>query len=84
MIMTRISCRAITAWIELNDGMLRFDTGDDATLVKVVYHGKVPVAEICHEYVPDIRADRRVTVMYPLVKRVAEPEPWDIPWGWRG
>ena len=54
--------------IELNDGMLRFDTGDDATLVKVVYHGKVPVAEICHEYVPDIRADRRVTVMYPLVK----------------
>lgn len=53
--------------IELNDWMLRFGDGDDATLVKVVYHGKMPVAEICHEYVPDIRADRRVTVMYPLV-----------------
>lgn len=54
--------------IELSDDMLYFDSSDDAPLVKVVYHGKVPVAEICNEYVPDIRADRRVTVMYPLVK----------------
>lgn len=54
--------------ISLTDAMLRFGEGNDAPLVKVVYHGKVPVAEICNEYVPDIRADRRVTVMYPLVK----------------
>ena len=58
--------------------------GDDATLVKVVYHGKVPVAEICHEYVPDIRADRRVTVMYPLVKGSPNLNRGIFLGGWRG
>lgn len=53
---------------EITPQMLTFDAGENSPLVKVVYYNDTPVAEICHEYIPDIRADRRVTVFYPLVK----------------
>ncbi len=42
----------------------------DETLVRVLYAGNggvmQPVLEICNEYVPVLRGDKRVTVVYPI------------------
>lgn len=43
-----------------------FGTSPTATLVKVLYNGGVPIVEICSEYVPKIRTDKRITVFYPI------------------
>lgn len=43
-----------------------FGTSATATLVKVLYNGGVPIVEICSEYVPKIRTDKRITVFYPI------------------
>lgn len=48
----------------INIDNLNFDT--NGTLVKVVYRGDKPIAEICNEFVPAIRADKRVNIIYPL------------------
>lgn len=46
------------------------------TLVRIVFAAPkgsseaVPVAEVCNEYVPKVRADRRITVIYPIVSGV--------------
>lgn len=49
---------------------LSFD--DKGSLVKVFYDSKKqPYIEVCSEYVPKIRTDRRVTVIYPIVNGVA-------------
>lgn len=51
---------------------MNFGTGADQTLVRVVYASnssngsQEPVLEVCNEYVPTIRGDRRVTVVYPV------------------
>ena len=42
---------------------------DEEPLVKVGYVDKIPMFEICNEYVPDIRGDRRVTIIYPIVNQ---------------
>lgn len=39
------------------------------TLVKVAYVNGVPLLEICNEYVPEIRGDKRVTIVYPINKQ---------------
>lgn len=44
-----------------------FGTDENATLVKVAYVDNVPMLEICNEYVPQIRGDKRVTIVYPVV-----------------
>lgn len=44
-----------------------FGTDHNSTLVKVVYQSDVPILEICNEYVPSIRSDKRVNVYYPIV-----------------
>lgn len=48
---------------------MTFDAKDE-TLVRVLYagNGRVlqPVLEICNEYVPVLRGDKRVTVVYPI------------------
>lgn len=49
-----------------NSHILDFSDSPDATLVKVIYKDGVPVCEVCNEYVPKIRSDRRVTVAYPI------------------
>ncbi len=46
-----------------------FGTDANATLVKVAYVNKVPILEICNEYVPEIRGDRRVTIVYPITSQ---------------
>lgn len=48
-----------------------FGTDADATLVKVAYVNKRPVLEICNEYVPEIRGDGRVSIVYPISKQSA-------------
>lgn len=41
-------------------------TDDDRSLCRILYLGGQPVVEVCSEYVPKIRTDRRVTVVYPI------------------
>lgn len=54
-----------------NASFMDFGTGSNETLVRVVYasHNKgalQPVLEICNEYVPAIRGDKRITVIYGI------------------
>lgn len=54
-----------------NASFMNFGTGEDQTLVRVVYasnnYGALqPVLEICNEYVPAIRGDKRITVIYGI------------------
>lgn len=54
-----------------NAPFMDFETGEEQTLVRVVYasinNGKLqPVLEICNEYVPTIRGDKRITVIYGI------------------
>lgn len=50
-----------------------FDNSDNraTSLVKVLYVSGVPTLEICQEYVPKIRSDRRITVIYPIYNGMA-------------
>lgn len=50
-------------------GLDDFGSGQNASLVKVAYVDKVPLLEICNEYVPEIRGDKRVTVVYPIMSQ---------------
>lgn len=58
--------------IELTPELLSFGEDADATLVKVLYASNTqsgtlsPVLEICNEYVPVIRGDKRITVIYGI------------------
>lgn len=47
-------------------GLADFGTDGDATLVKVLYGNGVPLVEVCNEFVPKLRGDKRVTVFYPI------------------
>ncbi|MBQ3688335.1 MAG: hypothetical protein II937_00540 [Bacteroidales bacterium] len=42
------------------------DFDADGSLCKILYIDDEPILEICNEYVPKIRSDRRVTVIYPI------------------
>ena len=59
--------------IRLKDAdFMKFETSSDASLVKVVYASNqskgemIPVLEICNEYVPVIRGDKRINVIYAI------------------
>jgi hypothetical protein len=49
-----------------NTNITKFD--DSKTLVRVIYAGnpQSPCLEVCNEYVPKIRSDRRITVIYSI------------------
>lgn len=54
-------------------GLTDFDhVGDTGSLARLLYiksgNTSTPVLEACSEYVPHIRTDRRVTVVYPIFK----------------
>ncbi len=53
-------------------GIDNFSTAASATQARIIYQGKTPVVEVCHEYVPKIRGDRRITVYYPIRQGVAQ------------
>ena len=42
------------------------DFGGAESLVKLAYNEKIPKFEICNEYVPELRGDQRVTIIYPI------------------
>ncbi len=50
-------------------GNVEFSNSSTASLVHVLCRedSKEPIAEICNEYVPKIRSDKRITVIYPIV-----------------
>ena len=43
--------------------------GEDNSLCRLLYFEGTPVLEVCSEYVPKIRTDERVTVVYPIYKQ---------------
>jgi len=58
--------------IKLSEDLLAFKDEADKTLVRVLYASNTnsgplsPVLEICNEYVPVIRGDKRITVVYGI------------------
>lgn len=40
--------------------------GEDGSLCRILYCNGDPILEVCSEYVPKIRTDQRVTVVYPI------------------
>lgn len=54
--------------IDLSDASF-YNFNNKGTLVKVLYdkNTREPMIEICNEYVPKIRTDRRITVFYPVI-----------------
>ena len=54
--------------IEVTDEMQDFGTTANSTLAKVIYYEGLPKVEICNEYVPELRGDRRVNIFYPIYK----------------
>lgn len=55
------------------DRLASFGTNEQSTLVRVVYANNsgdslLPVLEVCNEYVPKIRSDRRINVIYGINK----------------
>ena len=55
--------------ISLKDpDLAKFGTADNASLVRVARLNGTPLMEICQEYVPKIRSDRRITVYYPILE----------------
>lgn len=55
--------------LDLTDAMLHWDSGSDNTLVRLIYFDGQPKVEVCNEYVPQLRGDRRVTIFYPIYKQ---------------
>ena len=55
---------------DVTSQMERWGTDQNTTLVRLAYYQGLPKVEICNEYVPELRGDRRVTVYYPIYKNV--------------
>lgn len=55
--------------LDITDEMLRFGNDANSTLAKLVYYNNIPKVEICNEYVPELRGDRRVTIFYPIFRQ---------------
>ena len=45
------------------------DVDPEASLCRLLYLGGEPVLQVCSEYVPKIRTDRRVVVVYPIYQK---------------
>lgn len=56
--------------LTLTKEMMEFDSKNTISLVRVLCVNDVPVAEVCNEYVPSIRSDKRITVIYPIVNGI--------------
>lgn len=55
---------------DLTSDLERWGSDANSTLVRLAYFQGLPKVEICNEYVPELRGDRRVTVYYPIYKHV--------------
>lgn len=56
--------------LPLTKDIMEFDSKNTTSLVRVLSFNNVPIAEICNEYVPTVRSDKRITVVYPIVNGV--------------
>lgn len=54
--------------VKVTDELLNFSNSANSTLAKVVYYDGKPKVEVCNEYVPELRGDRRVTIFYPIFR----------------
>lgn len=54
--------------LKINSDMLTFSNTAEASLVKVGYLKGIPKVEISNEYVPAIRGDHRVSIIYPIYR----------------
>ena len=45
------------------------DEDENSTLCRILYYEGEPVLQVCSEYVPKIRTDKRVVVAYPIYKQ---------------
>lgn len=53
--------------LPITSDMLAWNDGSpSATLVRIGSYSGIPKVEICHEYVPQLRGDRKVTMFYPI------------------
>lgn len=52
----------------VSDALQQFGNDANSTLVKLIYFEGLPKVEVCNEYVPELRGDRRVTIFYPIYK----------------
>ena len=55
---------------DITDKMEQWGTDVKSTLVRLAYFNGLPKVEICNEYVPELRGDRRVTIYYPIYKNM--------------
>lgn len=56
--------------LNVTNDMQQFGTDANSTLAKIIYYDGAPKAEVCNEYVPELRGDRRVNIFYPIFKGV--------------
>lgn len=49
--------------------LFTFPEGGDGSLCRILYMAGEPVLEVCSEYVPMIRSDKRVTIAYPIYQK---------------
>lgn len=54
----------------LTKEMMDFSSSNASSLVRVLSCDNVPIAEICNEYVPSVRSDKRITAIYPIVNGI--------------
>lgn len=54
--------------VEVTDDMQYFGSSSNNTLAKVIYYEGLPKVEVCNEYVPELRGDRRVNIFYPIFR----------------
>lgn len=54
--------------VEVTDDMQNFGSSSNNTLAKVIYYEGLPKVEVCNEYVPELRGDRRVNIFYPIFR----------------
>lgn len=67
---TRLQALGLDNYYQLNvtDSMQQFGTDANSTLAKIIYYNGQPKVEVCNEYVPELRGDRRVNIFYPIYK----------------
>ncbi len=67
---TRLQELGLDNYYQLNvtKEMQQFGTDANSTLAKIIYYDGLPKVEVCNEYVPELRGDRRVTIFYPIFR----------------
>ncbi|MBO4905917.1 MAG: hypothetical protein J5486_02635 [Bacteroidaceae bacterium] len=67
---TRLQELGLDNYYQLNvtADMQQFGTDANSTLAKIIYYDGLPKVEVCNEYVPELRGDRRVNIFYPIYK----------------